>query len=40
MDQDVVIFIACGSIFVFLVLAMGVAHWQECRDKDRKERRR
>lgn len=40
MDQHVVIFIACGSIFVFLVFAMGVAHWQERRDNDRKQRRR
>ena len=40
MDQHVVMFIACGSIFVFLVFAMGVAHWQERRDNDRKERRR
>ena len=40
MDQQVMIIIACWSIVAFLVFAMGVAHWQERRDKRRDERRR
>lgn len=40
MDQQVMIIIAVWSILAFLLFAMGVAHWQERRDKRRDERRR
>ena len=40
MDQQMMIIIACWSIFAFLLAAMGVAHWQERKDKRRGERRR